>query len=165
MLLTSELLLSGSLPWALGDLVFSFTATSPLSGLPQWLSSEESACQCRRYGFDPWVGKIPWRRTWQPTPVCLPGEFRGQRSLEDCSLLGQRVRHDWVTFTSFYAPRRDWLRGQCDCSLDLSPSQKADQWHTRIMIQSILLLPGQSLHKLMFLALLIKNQLQSIQSF
>ena len=31
--------------------------------------------------FDPWVGKIPWRREWQPTPVFLPGESHGQRSL------------------------------------------------------------------------------------
>ena len=34
-----------------------------------------------RHGFDPWVGKIPWRRAWQPTPVVLPGESHGQRSL------------------------------------------------------------------------------------
>ena len=34
-----------------------------------------------RPGFDPWVGKIPWRRAWQPTPVFLPGESHGQRSL------------------------------------------------------------------------------------
>ena len=32
-------------------------------------------------GFDPWVGKIPWRRVWEPTPVFLPGESHGQRSL------------------------------------------------------------------------------------
>ena len=32
--------------------------------------------------FDPWVGRPPWRREWQPTPVFLPGEFYGQRSLE-----------------------------------------------------------------------------------
>ena len=37
--------------------------------------------QCRRPRFDPWVGKIPWRRAWQPTPVFLPGEPHGQRSL------------------------------------------------------------------------------------
>ena len=37
--------------------------------------------QYRRPGFDPWVGKIPWRREWQPTPVFLPGKFYGQRSL------------------------------------------------------------------------------------
>ena len=35
----------------------------------QILSGKESACQCRRHGFDPWVRKIPWRRKWQPTPV------------------------------------------------------------------------------------------------
>ena len=35
----------------------------------------------REYSFDPWVGKIPWQRAWQPTPVFLPGESCGQRSL------------------------------------------------------------------------------------
>ena len=34
-----------------------------------------------RHRFDPWVGKIPWRRAWQPAPVFLPGESQGQRSL------------------------------------------------------------------------------------
>ena len=37
--------------------------------------------QCRRPGFDPWVGKITWRRKWQPTPVFLPGKFLGQRNM------------------------------------------------------------------------------------
>ena len=37
--------------------------------------------QCERCGFNPWVGKIPWRRRRQPTPVFLPGESYGQRSL------------------------------------------------------------------------------------
>ena len=36
-------------------------------------------------GFDPWVGKIPWRRAWQPTLVLLPRESHGQRSLAGCS--------------------------------------------------------------------------------
>ena len=35
----------------------------------------------KRHWFDPWVEKIPWRRAWQPTPVFLPGESLGQRSL------------------------------------------------------------------------------------
>ena len=35
-----------------------------------------------RGGFDPWVGKIPWERKWQPTPVFLPGESHGQQSLQ-----------------------------------------------------------------------------------
>ena len=56
--------------------------------LPWWLSGEESACQCRRLGFSPWDGKIPWRRKWQPTPVCLPGKSHGQKSLAGCSLWG-----------------------------------------------------------------------------
>ena len=34
--------------------------------------------------LDPWVGKIPWKRAWQPTPVFLPGESHGQRSLAGC---------------------------------------------------------------------------------
>ena len=37
--------------------------------------------KCRRAGFDPWVRKIPCRREWLPSPVFLPGEFHGQRSL------------------------------------------------------------------------------------
>ena len=48
--------------------------------LPWCLSSKESACQYRRLRFNPWVGKIPWRRKWQPTLVLLPREFHGQRS-------------------------------------------------------------------------------------
>ena len=63
-------------------------------GLHWQLIGKESACQCRRYRFDPWVGKIPWRRAWQPTPVLLPGESYGQRSLVGYSPWGfQRVRH------------------------------------------------------------------------
>ena len=40
-----------------------------LERLPRWLSGKESACQCRRYGFNPWIRKIPWSRKWKPTPV------------------------------------------------------------------------------------------------
>ena len=57
-------------------------------GLPKWLSGKESFCQCRKWGFDPWVGKIPWRRQWHPTPVLLPGKSHGQRSLESCGPWG-----------------------------------------------------------------------------
>ena len=47
-------------------------------------SGKEPACQCRRFKrlrFDSWVGKIPWKSAWQHTPVFLPGESHGQRSL------------------------------------------------------------------------------------
>ena len=59
-----------------------------LKGLPRWCCGKESACQCRRLGFDPWVRKIPWRRNWQPTPVFLPGKSHGQRSLQSYSPRG-----------------------------------------------------------------------------
>ena len=60
---------------------------------PSWLSGKESTCQCgrgKRYWFDLWVGEIPWRRKWQPTPVFLPGKFHGQRSLAGHSPWGRR---------------------------------------------------------------------------
>ena len=44
---------------------------------------------CRRPRFDPWAGKIPWSREWQPTPVFFPGEFQGHRSLADYSPWGR----------------------------------------------------------------------------
>jgi len=55
-----------------------------LYGFPRWLSGKEFTFQCRRLkrcGFDPWDGKIPWRRKSQPTPIFLPGKLHGQRSL------------------------------------------------------------------------------------
>ena len=50
-------------------------------GLPWWLSGKESACQCRRHRFNPWVRKIPWGRKWWPTLVFLLGKSHGQRGL------------------------------------------------------------------------------------
>ena len=55
---------------------------------PGGASGKEPGCQCKRCTrcrFDPWVGKIPWKRAWQPTPVFLPGKSHAQRSLEDYS--------------------------------------------------------------------------------
>ena len=61
-------------------------------------------------GFDPWVGKIPWRREWQPTTVFLPGEFHGQRSLVGHSPRSHGVGHDWATntFTLSDAKQTQW---------------------------------------------------------
>ena len=44
--------------------------------------------QCRTCRLDPWIGKMTWRRTWQPSPVFLPGEFHGQMSLEGYTVHG-----------------------------------------------------------------------------
>ena len=73
-----------------------------------WLSGKESACRCKRYRFDPWVGKIPWRRKWQPTPVFLPGKSHGQRSLLGYSPMGLQRSQAWLsnltttTYTSLF---------------------------------------------------------------
>ena len=58
--------------------------------LPEWFSGKESTCQCRKRGFPPWVGKIPWRKKWQPTGGFLPGKSHGQRNLAGCSLWGYK---------------------------------------------------------------------------
>ena len=66
--------------------------------LPQWLSSKEPACQCRKHGFDPWVGRIPWRRAWHPTPVFLPRESPWTEEPGRLqSMVSQRAGHDWAT--------------------------------------------------------------------
>ena len=55
------------------------------------LVAQRSIClQCGRPGFDPWVGKIPWRKKWQHTPVFLPGEPHGWRSLVGYSPRGRK---------------------------------------------------------------------------
>ena len=77
------------------------------SGSP---SSKEPACKGRRQKrrrFNPWVGKIPWRRAWQPTPVLLPGESHGQRSLAGYSARGHE-KLDTTNGTSVFPL-------QCSC--------------------------------------------------
>ena len=62
-----------------------------------WLSWERICLQCRSR-FDPWVGKILWKRSWQPTPVSCLENPHGQRRLVGCSPWeSQRVWHDWAT--------------------------------------------------------------------
>ena len=68
---------------------------------PGGAHGKEPMCQGKRpkrCRLDPWVGKMPWRRQWQPTPVSLPGESHGQRSLvsNSPSMGLQRVGYDWI---------------------------------------------------------------------
>ena len=51
-----------------------YATHSNILGLPWWLRCLRIRLQCGRSGLDPWVGKIPWRKAWKPTPVFLPGE-------------------------------------------------------------------------------------------
>ena len=73
------------------------TAILEAKGFPDGSEVKASACicpQCGRARFNPWIGKMPWRRKWQPTPVFLPGESHGWRSLVGYSPLG---RKEWDT--------------------------------------------------------------------
>ena len=74
-----------------------------MHGFPGAAGGKEPTCQVRRHkrrGFDPWVGKIPWRRKWQPTPVFLPGITWTEEPGQLQSLGSQRVRHDWSNLTN-----------------------------------------------------------------
>ena len=73
--------------------VFLWPGAFVITGLPSWLSGKDSACQFRRHkrcGFNPWVGKISWRRKWQPSPVLLPGKSHGRRNLVGYSSWGRK---------------------------------------------------------------------------
>ena len=83
---------SHSFPWHEIWLTW-FDLGNRLNWLPRWLSGKESTCQCRRCHkrqFNPWVGKIPWRKKWHLTPVFLPGKFHGQKSLAGYNPKGRK---------------------------------------------------------------------------
>ena len=75
------------------SLFLNFDCYPLFGGLPWWLRGKRICLQSRRPGFDPWIGTIPWRREWLPTPVFLPGKSHRQRLQ---SMGWQRVRHDWA---------------------------------------------------------------------
>ena len=78
---THSSILAWRIPWA-----------EDPGGLPRW-HAKAPACQCRRpkrHRFNSWVRKIPWKKKWQPTPVFLPGESHGQRSLVGYSPWGHK---------------------------------------------------------------------------
>ena len=63
-----------------------------------WLGGRESVYQCRRCRFNHWVGKIPQRKKWEPTPVFLPRKSHGQNQPGGLqSMRSQRVGHDLAT--------------------------------------------------------------------
>ena len=61
-----------------------------LTCIPWWLRRSRLCLQCRRPQFDPWVGKISWKRKWQHTPVFLPGKSHGERNLVSYSSWGHK---------------------------------------------------------------------------
>ena len=101
--------------------------TAFINGPPRWHSGKESTCQCRRHrrcGSHPWVGKIPWSRKWQATPVFLPGKFYAEEPGGQRSMGSQRVGHEhihtrtpwpslfWVLKLLYSSSQR--VKGACD---------------------------------------------------
>ena len=81
----------------------SIAISSTPSGLPPWLSWSRICLQWGRPGFNPWVGKMLWRRERLPTPIFLPRQFHGQRSLAGYHLRDHKESgHDWATFASLH---------------------------------------------------------------
>ncbi|CAI9158409.1 unnamed protein product [Rangifer tarandus platyrhynchus] len=100
--------------------------------------------QCRRPRFNPWVGKILWRRKWQPTLVFLPGEFYEQRSLAGYSPWGGKELDTTEPLTlqgfllvqaikNLYKVQATW-----DQSLGMEdPLEKGNATHSSILVQRI----------------------------
>ena len=98
---------------------FNLRSSQCWMGFPGGSSGKEPACRCKtrkRRGLDPWVGKVPWRRAWQPPPVFLPGEFPWIEEPGRLQSMGlQRVGHDWATKHTththiYHTPLRIWYK-------------------------------------------------------
>ena len=86
--------------------------------------------QCGRHRFNPWVGKISWRRKWQPTPVFLPGKIPWTEDPGRPQSMGsQRVGHDWATSLSLFLelPKCLFQKGQ-SCSAMNVPCFYCKHW-------------------------------------
>ena len=87
--------------------------------------------QCRRHkrhGFSPWVRKIPWRRTWQPTPGFLPGKSHGQGSLAGYGSYGLkelRTTEHACTLTGWESCHHVWIENKI-LSQHEKPTQKVN---------------------------------------
>ena len=107
------------------------------------LAAAAAACRrCKRHGFDSWVGKIPWRREWQPSPVFLPGEIHGQRNLVDYSPWGCKSPTGFSDYTTTTTTVFCWCclasRGSPRSTTGLESNLRR-QWHP-----TAVLLPGKS---------------------
>ena len=102
--------LAGCSPWGQKE------SAHGILGLPRWHHCKEPICQCRRHKgcrFDPWIGKIPWRRKLQPTPVFLPGKFHGQKAAWWATVHGvAKSGHDWSSLAHTHACRHRLALGK-----------------------------------------------------
>ena len=76
-------------------------------GSPRWLGGKESACKAGDSSLIPGLGRCPWRRKWQPTPVFLPGKSHEQKSLAGFSPQGhKRIGYDLATNQQHFFKKR-----------------------------------------------------------
>ena len=96
-------------------------------------SVDRVCLRCGRNVFDLWIGKIPWRRKWQPTPVSLPGESHGQRSLVTYSPWGHKESDttEWLTLPlSFQDSHYVRVSGRWGLRVELSEVGSVPLWGT-----------------------------------
>ena len=112
------------------------------NGLPKWLSGKESACQCRRPGFDPWVGKIPWRRNGSPLQYsCLKNSM--DRGVWWATVM-------WLQSQTWLSTHTQWIlhcileiyqkKGDLKCSYCTPPQKKGEMIDmlSRLVVELIL---------------------------
>ena len=108
-------------------------------GFPGDSSGEKPTCPCRRpkrLGFNPWVGKIPWRRTSQPTPVLLPGESPWTEKPGGLQSMGlQRAGHGWGTHAQTEITKWLWLMIQDHPIFELDGLSFSGHWIASLSLQ------------------------------
>ena len=87
-------LMDNKIPFPFFGFGFEWKLPSIRLWLPLWLSWSRIHLHCGRLGFDPWVGKIPWRRARLPTPVFLPREFHGPWGHKESDMIWQLNNHN-----------------------------------------------------------------------
>ena len=106
-------------------------------GLPRGHSGKEPTCQRRRHRFHLWVGRTPWRRKWQPTPVFLPGESHGQRSLAGYSQWGHKELDTMEQLNVYIYMCVCVCVCVCMCTHTHTDTHKAKLWSKRIKTKTI----------------------------
>ena len=122
--------------YEIGACIFSET-TNGGGGYLLDTGGNEPPCQCwrhKRCRFHPWVGKIPWRRAWQLTPVSLPGESHGQRSLADYRPSGLK-EPDRTKATWHLVDTHEIKSSQSACLLT-APASFYQQWRPAQFLHS-----------------------------
>ena len=109
-------------------------------GLPRWLSGKESTRQCKRRRFNPWVGKVSWRRKWLPTPVLLPRKSHGRRSLASYSPWGDtELSTTWWLNNCHHHPEKlstewlpKWLKLTQQGEVEWGFNAQKSEWRTNV---------------------------------